>query len=197
MVFCKCSYGMHHFYGLQLSNMMALKVIFFRLPLWNPSFVHPSGVLRNLLIVPRAFDFLSKHKKLMGAKGLWTFLKASWRLMHTGTCSDSGLGFLTAPRGIWVDLDGQSQGKGKGAQRCAGPLQIISKRKVAQRCAGPLQIISSWDSRKCLQKQISSCAGVRNHDVRASSWFPSTVSMPQTTRVACQPRLFNFFTEDG
>ena len=52
--------------------------------------IHPSGVLRNLLIVPRAFDFLSKHKKLMGAKGLWKILKASWRLMHTG------LGFITA-----------------------------------------------------------------------------------------------------
>ena len=52
--------------------------------------VHPSGMLRNLLIVPRAFDFLSKHKKLMGAKGLWKIVKASWCLKHMG------LGFLTA-----------------------------------------------------------------------------------------------------
>ena len=52
--------------------------------------VHPSGMLRNLLVVPRTFDFLSKHKKLMGSKGLRKFLKAGWCLMHTG------LGFLTA-----------------------------------------------------------------------------------------------------
>ena len=68
-------------------------------------------MLRNLLIVPRAFDFLSKHKKLMGAKGLWKFLKASWRLMHTGTCSDSGLGFLTAHGGFELTWTVKVRGK--------------------------------------------------------------------------------------
>ena len=55
-------------------------------------------MLRNLLIVPRTFDFLSKHKKLMGAKGLRKILKAGWCLMHTG------LGFLTAYGGTLATL---------------------------------------------------------------------------------------------
>ena len=73
--------------------------------------LHPSGVLRNLLILPRAFDILSKHKKLMGAKGLWNFLKASLRLMHTGTCSVSGLGFLTAYGGFELTWTVKVRGK--------------------------------------------------------------------------------------
>ena len=68
-------------------------------------------MLRNLLIVPRAFDFLSKHKKLMGAKGLWKFLKASWQLMHTGICSDSGLGLLTAHGGFELTWTVKVRGK--------------------------------------------------------------------------------------
>lgn len=45
---------------------------------WSPQDRHLTSVLRNLLVLLSALDFLSKHKKLMGAKGLRTFLRASW-----------------------------------------------------------------------------------------------------------------------
>ena len=38
----------------------------------------PSGVLRSLLVLSSPLDFLSNYKKLMRAKGLGKFLRASW-----------------------------------------------------------------------------------------------------------------------
>ena len=44
LLFCKCPYGILHFYGLQLSTMKALNAVLLRAPLWIPSVLKPSAL---------------------------------------------------------------------------------------------------------------------------------------------------------
>ena len=59
--------------------------------------IHPSGVLRNLLVLPRPLDFLSNFKTLGSAKGLGECRRACGHNRF-----DVGLGFLNTYGGLVV-----------------------------------------------------------------------------------------------
>ena len=66
--------------------------------------IRPSGVLRNLLVLPRPLDFLSNYKKLISAKGLGEFRRASWHMIPMSKRSDNGLGILNTYGGLFMQL---------------------------------------------------------------------------------------------